>query len=130
MGTKVQPQEWRHDFLSKQESRVTVVLSFWGGGGGGGGHYALTHNFSWEGEASIVLILYFIIRLTHANVWESMGKPCSCTQFIKSRISLLQVMRQSVSVLQVTRESVSGTASHARVRIRYYKSRVLRMNVQ
>ena len=27
-----------------------------------------------------------IIRLTHANVWESMGKPCSCTQFIKSRI--------------------------------------------
>ena len=28
----------------------------------------------------------FIIRLTHANVWESMGKPCSCMQFIKSRI--------------------------------------------
>ena len=27
-----------------------------------------------------------IICLTHANVWESMGKPCSCTQFIKSRI--------------------------------------------
>ena len=27
-----------------------------------------------------------IIFLTHANVWESMGKPCSCTQFIKSRI--------------------------------------------
>ena len=107
MGTKVQPQEWRHDFLSKPEPRVTVVLSFRGGGG-----CALTHNFSWEGEASIVLILYFIIRLTHANVWESMGKPCSCTQFIKSRISLLQVTRQSVSVLQVTRESVSGTTSH------------------
>ena len=28
----------------------------------------------------------FIIRLTHANVWESVGKPCSCMQFIKSRI--------------------------------------------
>ena len=28
----------------------------------------------------------FIICLTHANVWESMGKPCSCVQFIKSRI--------------------------------------------
>ena len=28
----------------------------------------------------------FIIRLTHANVWESMGKPCSCMQFIKSHI--------------------------------------------
>ena len=27
-----------------------------------------------------------IICLTRANVWESMGKPCSCTQFIKSRI--------------------------------------------
>ena len=37
------------------------------------------------------------------NVWESMGKPCSCTRFIKSRIFLLQV----------TRESVSGT-SHVR----------------
>ena len=31
-------------------------------------------------------ITHFIIRLTDANVWESMGKPCSCTQFIKSRI--------------------------------------------
>ena len=27
-----------------------------------------------------------IIRLTHANIWESMGKPYSCTQFIKSHI--------------------------------------------
>ena len=33
-----------------------------------------------------MVIMMFIIRLTHANVWESMGKPCSCTQFIKSRI--------------------------------------------
>ena len=32
------------------------------------------------------IIIDFIIRLTIANVWESMGKPCSCMQFIKSRI--------------------------------------------
>ena len=36
---------------------------------------------------------------------------------------LLQVTRESVSVLQVMRESVSGTASYARIRIRYCKSR-------
>ena len=28
----------------------------------------------------------FIISLTHTNVWDSMGKPCSCTQFIKTHI--------------------------------------------
>ena len=39
-----------------------------------------------------------IIRLTHANVWESMGKPCSCMQFI---IRILYY--------QITRESVPGT---------------------
>ena len=55
----------------------------------------------------------FIIRLTHANVWESMGKPCSCVQYIKSRIFLLQVTRERIS-----------TTSHARIRIWYYKSRV------
>ena len=26
------------------------------------------------------------ICITHTNIWESMGKPCSCMQFIKSRI--------------------------------------------
>ena len=29
-------------------------------------------------------LLQIIIRLTHANVWESMGNPYSCTQFLKS----------------------------------------------
>ena len=29
---------------------------------------------------------FIIIHLTWVNVWESMGKPFSCTQFIKSRI--------------------------------------------
>ena len=43
-------------------------------------------------------------------------------QYCKSRENLYQV-------LQVTRESVSGTASHARIRIRYYKSCALRLNV-
>ena len=65
-----------------------------------------------------------IIRLTHANVWESMGKPCSCTQFIKSHIlyyksrdNLYQYYKSRENpyqVLQVTRESVSGTTSHVR----------------
>ena len=33
-----------------------------------------------------------IICLTYANEWESMGKPCSCTQFIKSRIFYYKFM--------------------------------------
>jgi len=37
-----------------------------------------------------------IIRLSYTYVWKSMGKPCSCIQFIKSRIF---------------------TASHARIHI-------------
>ena len=28
--------------------------------------------------------LDFIMPLTHANVWESVEKPCSCVQFLKS----------------------------------------------
>ena len=28
----------------------------------------------------------FMIHLTHVNVWESVGKPCRCTQFAKSRV--------------------------------------------
>ena len=83
------------------------------------------------------------IYLTHANVWESMGKPCSYTQFIKSHIfyykscenpyQYCKSRKNPYQVLQVTRESVSGTASHARIRIstashaririRYCKSR-------
>ena len=33
-----------------------------------------------------IKLLHFIIRLTHANVWESIGKPCSCIQFNKTCI--------------------------------------------
>ena len=32
------------------------------------------------------VLTFIIICLTHTNVWESMGKPCSCMQLIKSRI--------------------------------------------
>ena len=44
----------------------------------------------------------FIICLTHANVWESMGKPCSCTQFIKCRIFYSKSRENPYQVLQVT----------------------------
>ena len=50
-----------------------------------------------------------IIHLTHANVCESMGKPCSCTQFIKSCIYYYK-----------SHENPISTTSHARIRIRYY----------
>ena len=50
---------------------------------------------------------HIIIRLTHVNVWESVGKPCSGMQFIKSIPS-----------------------SCVRVHIRYYKSHVLHLNMQ
>ena len=40
----------------------------------------------WDPAGIEPAIHTIIIRLTHANVWESMGKPCSCMQFIKSRI--------------------------------------------
>ena len=66
----------------------------------------------------------FIIHLTHANVWESMGKPCSCTQFIKSCIfysksrenpyQYCKSRENPYQVLQVTQESISGTTSHMR----------------
>ena len=30
--------------------------------------------------------LHVLVFTHHTRLWESMGKPCSCTQFIKSRI--------------------------------------------
>ena len=53
-------------------------------------------------KSPIVNINTFIIHLTHANVWESMGKPCSCTQFLKSRIFYYKSRKNSYQVLQVT----------------------------
>ena len=61
----------------------------------------------------IQILTDFIIHLTHANVWESMGKPCSCMQFIKSRIFYCK-SRENPYQYYKSCESVSGTASHAR----------------
>ena len=54
-----------------------------------------------------------IIHLTQVNVLESMGNSCSCMQFIKSLIFLLQFTWGSVYII--------STASHMIIRIRYYK---------
>ena len=58
---------------------------------------------------------YNIIRLTHTNVWRSMGKPCSCMQFIEAALfgklldNLYQYYKSCENlyqVLQFTQESV------------------------
>ena len=46
-------------------------------------------------------IVIIIIRLTHVNVWKSMGKPCSCRYFIKSRISYCKSHENLYQVQQV-----------------------------
>ena len=76
-------------------------------------------------EISLFIILY----LTHANIWESMGKPCSCTQFIKSRIfcckshenpyQYYKSRENPYQVLQVTR----AASEHAmKLKVRMIKS--------
>ena len=47
------------------------------------------------------MYVQFIIRLTHTNVWEPMGKPCSCTQFIKSCIFYSKSRENPYQILQV-----------------------------
>ena len=59
-----------------------------------------------------LMIKVIIIHLTHANVWESIGKPSSCIQFIKSHIFYYKSRENPYQVLQVMWESVSDTASH------------------
>ena len=76
----------------------------------------LRENHSHSHQISECMIKHIIIRLTYVNVWESMGKPCSCMQFIKSRISATSHTRICIN-----------TTSQVRIRIRYYKSRVLKM---
>ena len=44
-------------------------------------------------------LLKHVIHLTHVNVWESMGKPCSCMQFIKI---YYKSCKNPYQVLQVT----------------------------
>ena len=77
------------------------------------------------------------ICLTHMNVWESMGKPCSCIEFIKSctfyyksRENPYQYCKsreKPYQVLQVTRESVLGTTSHVRVSECAMKVRMIKL---
>ena len=65
------------------------------------------------------LLLVILIRLTHANVWESMGKPCMLHAVHKKPYFLLQVTRESISVckscenpyqvLQVTCNEIEGS---------------------
>ena len=64
-------------------------------------------------------ILYSIICLTDANVWESMGKPCSCMQFIKSR-NFYYKSHKNPHQYYKSRENP----------YQYYKSRALHLNVQ
>ena len=59
----------------------------------------------------IKAMYFFIIHLTHVNVCKSMGKSCSCMQFIKAVFSTTSHVRIRIS-----------TASHVRIRIRYCKS--------
>ena len=51
------------------------------------------------------------------------GEALQLHTVYKKQYFVTQVTQESVSVLQVMRESISGTTSHARIRIRYYKSR-------
>ena len=77
-------------------------------------------------QARPPMINHLIIRLTHANVWESMGKPCSCMQFIKSRIfycksrenpyQYYKSRENPYQVLQVTR-AASERAMKSKVRM-------------
>ena len=50
------------------------------------------------------------------------GEALQLHAVYKKPYFLLQVTRESVSVLKVTQESISGTTSHVRIRIRFYKS--------
>jgi len=55
--------------------------------------------YSPDGRSNTVM--NFIIRLTHVNVWESMGEALQLHTVYKKPYFLLQVTRESVSVLQV-----------------------------
>ena len=61
----------------------------------------------------------FIIRLTYTNVWESTGKPCSCTQFIKSCIFHYKLCKNPYQYCKLCKNPYQ-----------YYKSCVLHLNVQ
>ena len=57
------------------------------------------------------------LSMSHTNVWESMGKPCSCRQFIKSRLFYYKPRENPYQVLQVTHTSYSERAMKSKVRM-------------
>ena len=61
-----------------------------------------------RGRETSIYISHGLICLTHANVWESMGKPSSCTQFIKRRIFYYKSHENPYQVLQVTCDEVKA----------------------
>ena len=73
---------------------------------------ACVHSMCMLQPCAIGLVLNILLHLAIYHVWEPIGKPCSCMQFIKSHnfyyksrenpYQVLQVTRGSVSVLQVT----------------------------
>ena len=63
----------------------------------------------WYMYIKLITFTHDIIRLTHANVWESMGKPCSCVQYIKSRIFYCKSRENPYQVLQVTCAASEGS---------------------
>ena len=77
----------------------------------------------------LATIIAIIIRLTHANVWESMGKPCSCTQFIKSRIfysksreNLYQYCKSRENPYQVLQVTCAASERAMKSKVRMIKS--------
>ena len=46
--------------------------------------------------------IIIIIHLTHMNIWESIGKPCSCMHFINSHIFYYKSCENLCQLLQVT----------------------------
>ena len=64
---------------------------------------------------------YIIICLTHANVRESMGKPCSACNLLKAIFFTASHTRIDISTTSHLITHISAT-SHARIHIRYCKS--------
>ena len=68
-----------------------------------------------------------IIHLTHVNVWESIGKPCSCMQFrkscifyYKSHVNPYQYCKSCENLYQVLQ--VTCTVSERAMRVHMIKS--------
>ena len=77
----------------------------------------------------MIVIPIFIIHLTHVDVWGSMGKPCSCMQFIKSRIfhyksreNLYQYYKSRKNLYQVLQVMRTASEHAMKLEVRMIKS--------